>query len=77
MANYGRVKSWSDGEVLEATDLNAEFDNVIVYTKFAGTYTDPLVIGTFRVWHDTINSCLRIKAGAPSTITDGTILMEG
>ena len=40
MANFGRVKTWGT-EVLQPTDLNAEFDNIInnitsgiVCTKF-------------------------------------------
>ena len=77
MANYARVKSWGSTEVLTAAYLNAEFDNVINNTKFAGTYADPIIVGTYRIWHDTTTGCLRTKTSAPSSVTDGNILMEG
>jgi len=43
-----------------------------------GTYAMPLRIGTLRLWHDATNDCMRIKHGsAPSSETDGNILVEG
>ena len=33
---YSRVKTWSSGHTLDASDLNAEFDNIITYSTPAG-----------------------------------------
>lgn len=46
-------------------------------TTVAGTWQVPLILGTLRLWFDTTTDCLRVKRSAPSSITDGTILMEG
>ena len=77
-ANFARVKTWSDAETLTASDLNAEFDNVLDnLTNSSGSYLNPWRLGTYRVWEDTTNGCLRAKRGSdPSSMTDGKIIME-
>jgi hypothetical protein len=94
--DIGHAKTWG-AEVLEATDLNAEFSNVYtnhlskstaqsctatktftVIQIFTGTYDKYLHIGAGRLWHDATNGCFRAKHdGAPSSETDGKIIMEG
>ena len=83
------AKTWS-AEILEATDLNAEFSNVygnhvskstaqsITGVKtFTASYTVPVIFGTLRIWHDSTNGCLRVKHGSnPSSETDGNMIME-
>jgi len=43
-----------------------------------GTFSEPIVIGSARLWHDTTNGFLRVKFGSnPLAIDDGTVIMEG
>jgi len=45
---------------------------------FDGTWENPIIVGTKRLWLDSTNDALRVKTGSdPSSETDGSILSEG
>jgi hypothetical protein len=49
MANFGRVKTWGT-EVLQPTDLNAEFDNIINNITSGGVDADNIDLTDVYAW---------------------------
>ena len=43
---------------------------------FLGTWQAPLILGSYRIWHDATNDVFRTKSSAPTTEIDGYIIME-
>jgi len=77
----------SDTSVYSVSGLTADSSSITTLTAnslsvnsitFDGTWENPILVGSKRLWLDSTNDALRVKTGTdPSNETDGSILSEG
>ncbi len=53
MSTFGRTKTWTDSEILTASDLNAEFDNIVTNANGNNLDGDNISLSASYAWTGT------------------------
>ena len=74
IVDTGEIYIYHDG--MWELDLGTENDFLTQLTT-PGTWDNPWLIGTLRMWYDSVTDVIRVRRGSnPAYVTNGDFLME-